>query len=225
MPDIAIPIVFPDYLISINTPATTIDVPDWLPGIPDEITIPKINNKLPDLGHAGILFINGKSGTTKYYEYGRYRSAKGNTRKVPVRDVKLDRAGHPTHTTLAYTLSQISVRSGQHGKIKGAYIEVPGKFSNMLNYSLRRMRENNNSNRRSYELTSNSCNHFMQGVLEAANVDVPIMLDPRPASYIKEIRDDFRDLDYSPRNKGIKLESMSSNTGWANHIFGQPAGA
>jgi hypothetical protein len=47
--DIAIPIVFPHY----------------------RVLIEEINARFP-LGHAGILFINGGIGTTKYYEYGRY---------------------------------------------------------------------------------------------------------------------------------------------------------
>ncbi len=44
--------------------------------------------KVPDLGHAGVLFIQdrGKTGSTKYYEYGRYRSNKGETRRRPMPD-------------------------------------------------------------------------------------------------------------------------------------------
>jgi len=225
MPDIAIPIVFPDYLIAVNTPQTSIDVPDWLPGIPDEIEIPNTQNKLPELGHAGMLFINGRTGTTKYYEYGRYRSSKGNTRKIPISDVTVNNTGHPTRVTLAYTLSEISARSGQHGRISGAYIEVPSRYTDMLNYALRRMRENNDPNRRDYALLSNSCNHFMQGVLQAAGVEVPAMIDPRPTSYIEEIRNSFRDLDYNPREKGVTLESPPSDaSGWLYDFFGQPAG-
>lgn len=75
MPDIAIPIVFPDYLIAVNTPKTRLQIPDLLPGLdilPDDIEIPETKNKFPELGHAGILFINGINGTIKYYEYGRY---------------------------------------------------------------------------------------------------------------------------------------------------------
>lgn len=226
MPDIAIPVVFPDYLIAVNTPPTRVDVPDWLPGVPDEIEVPGTKNKFSDLGHAGILFLNGQTGTTKYYEYGRYRSSKGNTRKIPISDVKIDNTGHPTQVTLAYTLSQISARTGQHGRISGAYVEVPGKYPKMLAYCLKRMRENSDPNRREYDLLFNSCNHFMQGVLEAAGVDVPMMIDPRPVSYIETIRSNFRDLDYNPRNKGVTLESPpTQDSGWFGNILGQPAGA
>jgi len=227
MPDIAIPIVFPDYMIAVNTPATTFDIPDIIPGfdiLPDEVTIPGTNNKVPELGHAGILFINSKTGTTKYYEYGRYRSSTGNVRKMPVRDVKIDNAGHPTHVTLAFTLSQIAAKSGQNGRILGAYIEVPGYYQAMLDYASKRMKDNANPNRKPYDLLSNSCNHFMQGVLDAANVATPAMIDPRPVSYIEELRDDHKDLDFNPRGGGVILESEPSNdSGWFGNFLGQPA--
>ena len=37
--DVVIPIVFPDYLIAVNTPPTRIEVPDLLPGfdVPDAV--------------------------------------------------------------------------------------------------------------------------------------------------------------------------------------------
>jgi hypothetical protein len=72
--DIAIPIVFPDYLITVETPAVKVDVPNVLPRVdvlPDRLKIPASKFKVPYLGHAGILFIQGGSGLTKYFEYGK----------------------------------------------------------------------------------------------------------------------------------------------------------
>lgn len=57
MPDIAIPIVFPDYLTAVNTPKTRISIPDLLPGIdilPDNIEISETKSKFLELGHASI---------------------------------------------------------------------------------------------------------------------------------------------------------------------------
>ena len=74
--DAVIPLVFPDYLIAVNTPAKTIRVPDLIPGLdllPDRLTVPSTKNKVPELGHAGVLFLSGESGVTKYYEYGPLR--------------------------------------------------------------------------------------------------------------------------------------------------------
>jgi len=72
MLDVAVPLVFPDYLIAVDTPPVRVDVPNWLPGVPNQLVLPGTHNRLPYLGHAGILFFNGGSGVTKYYEYGRY---------------------------------------------------------------------------------------------------------------------------------------------------------
>ena len=223
MPDIAIPIVFPDYLIAVDTPKTTFKVPDLIPGfdiLPDKVVIPESKNKVPDLGHAGILFINGSTGTTKYYEYGRYASSFGNVRKLTIRDVKVTRDGHPTRLTLAYTLSQIAAKSGKGGRISGAYIEVPGQFKAMLTYCKKRLSDRSTP----YSIWTNSCNHFMQGALKAAGVKVPGMIDPRPNSYIEEIRDDHNDLDYEYKTNTLKVENPPpSLASLFSRKFNQPA--
>ena len=223
MPDIAIPIVFPDYLIAVDIPKQTFKIPDLIPGmniLPDKIVVPKSKNQVPELGHAGILFINGKTGTTKYYEYGRYSSDFGNVRKLSIRDVKIGSDGHPTKPSLTYTLSQISAKSGHGGRISAAYIEVPGKFQAMLDYCIKRA----GSKATAYSIFSNSCNHFMQGTLVAAGVAVPAMIDPRPTSYIEEIRDDFKDLDYSHKTNLITIENPPASLGSRfSNLIGQPA--
>lgn len=226
MPDIAIPIVFPDYLIAVNTPKTRLSIPDLLPGIdilPDNIEIPKTENKFPELGHAGVLFINGSNGVTKYFEYGRYGGSLGSVRKRTIRDVSIQR-GHPTKPSLSYTLSQISVKSGQKGRILGAYIEAPGKYVAMLSYASKRFSDNNNPGRRPYDLFSNSCNHFMKGVLESAGIQVPYLLDPRPVSYIEELRDDYPDLDYSKAAHTLTVEDAPKSLAFNTRVS-QPASA
>lgn len=226
MSDIAIPIVFPDYLISVNTPKTRISIPDLIPGFdlfPDSVELPETKNKFPELGHAGILFISGTTGTTKYYEFGRYGGSLGSIRKLSISNVKIQN-GHPTKATLTYTLSQISVKSGQNGRILGAYIEVKNKYKSMLNYAHKRYLTNNNPNREPYNLFLNSCNHFMQDVLEAAEVKVPYMLDPRPNSYIEEIRNNFSDLDYSKSSHILKIENAPQSLA-SDLRISQPASA
>lgn len=89
MSDCVFPLVFPDYLIAVPRPSIKVDLPDFLP-FDDQIEdfLDDKTTKLPELGHAGVLFIQdrGKRGTTKYYEYGRYRSNKGETRRRPMPD-------------------------------------------------------------------------------------------------------------------------------------------
>ena len=121
--DVAIPIVFPDYTIAVKSKAVVIRIPDLLPKIdilPRQIKIPKQSHHLPYLGHAGVLFIEGESGLTRYYEYGRYDPAElGETRKRSVPDVKMGKNGRPTRKTLAATLADVSRKAGQHGRIEG----------------------------------------------------------------------------------------------------------
>lgn len=226
MPDIAIPIVFPDYLIAVGTPKQKFRIPDLIPNfdlLPNDVSVPEFKSKLPELGHAGILFIHGTKGTTKYYEYGRY-APQGIVRKLDVRDVNIAKGGHPTKESLIYTLSQISVKAGQGGRIMGAYIEVPGKFDAMLTYADKRLKDNRNPARKSYELLSNSCNHFMKGVLEAAGVSLPTMVDPRPNSYIQEIRSSFSDLDYSKAAHTLVIENPPASLAMSR-VTNQPAAA
>ena len=89
MTDVSIPIVFPNYLITVDTPPVRVDVPDWLPGIRDEVDIPSMRNRIPYLGHAGILFFSSQ-GESKYYEYGRYdRAAIGLVRRQGIPNLRL----------------------------------------------------------------------------------------------------------------------------------------
>jgi len=226
MTDIAIPIVFPDYLISVNTPKTRFSIPDLIPGFdlfPDEVEVPGTQSKFPELGHAGILFINGANGITKYYEYGRYGGSLGAVRKLSIRDVIMQ-SNHPTKASLSYTLSQISAKSGQNGRISGAYIVVPNQYKAMIAYAKKRQMDNKNLKRKPYDLFSNSCNHFMKGVLDAAAIDTPYMLDPRPNSYIEEIRSDFKDLDYIKSSHTLTIEDAPPSLALSNRLS-QPASA
>ncbi len=200
--DVAIPIVFPDFLISVPTPAVTVDVPDLLPWadvLPDRITIPATKQKLPYLGHAGILFFQGSSGLTKYFEYGRYDpAAKGLVRQQAISDVKMASNGRVTQKSLDRVLSEVSLKSGQGGKISGAYIELdPGAFIKMLACASHRMKSNSDPHRTPYELLSNSCLHFMKEVAEAGGAGMPQVIAPQPAGYIVQVRMQENDLDYA----------------------------
>jgi hypothetical protein len=199
--DVAIPIVFPDYLITVETPAVKVDIPNVLPWVdilPDRLKIPASRNKVPFLGHAGILFIQGGSGLTKYFEYGRYdTAAKGLVRNQPLSDVKMGSNGRPTRKSLETVLREISLRSGQAGRISGAYIELgPDAFTRMLAYATNRMNKNRDPKRAPYELLSNSCLHFMKEVAEAGGVRMPPVIAPQPAGYIIQVRLMGNDLDF-----------------------------
>lgn len=215
MSDLLIPIVFPDYKITVETPEVDVKIPDYLPYVdilPNEIRVPHTKNKLSDLGHAGVLFINGKTGVTKYFEYGRYDPENiGWVKKIRnLPDVKLDSQGGVVQSTFAKVLHVISMKAGKKGRISAAYIKVKNKYDDMLKYARHRMALNSHPNREHYSILTYSCVHFMKGVMEAAGVDTPWMLDPRPVSYMEDIRDDYTNLDYKPSDNKIIIKEPES---------------
>lgn len=194
--DIVIPIVFPDYKITVEVQKTKVDVFPWVTF--DNFNIPAYKDRISNLGHAGILFINGKTGTTKYYEYGRYDPPKNlglvvKARNLPDATLK---NGKIEFTSLKKPLSFISRISGQSGRIQGVYIEVENKYDAMLGHAEQRKSQNASPGRRPYDLITNSCIHFVKEITERAGVRTPWMVDPRPNSYMGKFRDDFPDLDY-----------------------------
>jgi hypothetical protein len=193
--DIVIPIVFPDYKILVEIAETNVDL---IPGTDrDNFKIPGYKNHVSELGHAGVLFIQGSTGLTQYYEYGRYDLAqRGEARRRSIPDVRL-KSGRIEFTTLKPVLAEISRVSGQHGRIQGAYIEVENKFSAMLDYSNRRVAESKNPKRAPYALLSNSCLHFVKGVLDSAGVNAPMIVDPRPNGYVQRLHASFLDLEFA----------------------------
>ena len=197
--DVIIPIVFPDYKISVHVPKAYIDVFPYVEW--DNFTISSFKSKFSNLGHAGVLFINGKTGETKYFEYGRYDSSGfGIVRKIRSLPNAVIKEGVLEYSSLKKALRKISKVSGQSGSIKGVYIEVGNKFSSMLDYARLRKSQNSNKKRKPYDLINNSCIHFVKELAIKAGVKTPWMADPRPNSYIGEFRDDYIDLDYSRNN-------------------------
>lgn len=180
--DVLVPVVFPDYLIS--TPA----------------------GRLPYLGHAGVLIINGSTSQTRYYEYGRYDAAeRGLVRRRRIPNVVIDTVtGKPTRRSLEAVLNSISQQAGQRGRITGSYIEAAGGYNLALRYAESKLSQNEDANRRDYSLVRNSCVHFMRDTTAAAGINMPWLVDPRPTSYIAEIRSSGTVLDYDP-NTGLSL--------------------
>ncbi len=205
--DVVIPIVFPDYLISVQTPSYEVDVFPFTDV--DNFKIPSFKERISNLGHAGILFIDGINGTTKYYEYGRYDPPAnlGLVRRIPIVDA-IAKEGKIEFSSLKEPLSKISRVAGQHGKIKGVYIEVEKKYQELLKYAELRKMQNTNPKRIPYDIATNSCIHFVKEMTKMAGVNTPWMIDPRPNSYIGEFREDFPDLDYE---KGtLKIEGIGT---------------
>ena len=155
--------------------------------------------KIGNLGHAGVLLIDNKTGVTKYYEYGRYdKEGKGVVRTFAVPNVKIGQDKKPTLESLNKTLSIISEQAGHAGRIEGAYIESD-KFKEMKNYAESKIAENANSKRKEYSLRNNNCGTFAADVLKqdpSVKDKAPVIIDPRPNSIVKEYQDNFKSLNY-----------------------------
>jgi len=160
--------------------------------------------KWSNLGHAGVLLIDNKTGLTKYYEYGRYDKPVNRgivqTQKVP--DVKI-KDGHPTKESLAAVLKVIAHKSTKGSRIEGALIRTD-KFKEMNQYAQDRLKLNKDKTREEYSLIDNNCGTFMVSTIEAGGVDLPAVVDPRPNSITEEIRSEHQTVDWGAK-KGLKL--------------------
>jgi hypothetical protein len=202
--DVVIPIVFPDYKILVEVAPTDIDL---VPGTRiDNFRIPGYSDRVSDLGHAGVLFVQGRTGLTKYYEYGRYDPPQnlGRVRPLPIPDAK-SKNGSIEIASLKSALATIARSSGQNGRIMGVYIESSDKFSAMLAHAVARESENHNPKRVPYALLSNSCLHFMKQVVDRTGVPTPTIVDPRPIAYAQRLQAAFLDLDFA--NNVLTIES------------------
>ncbi len=205
MKDLLIPIVFPEYQITVNTPRAEVDVLPWFDF--DNVVIPASENRYSNLGHAGILLVNGRSGLTKYYEYGRYDAAElGIVRRVPVPDARIEN-GSVNFRSLVSVMRRICNVAGKGSRAEGVFLESEGVFDNLVERIQLQKSQNNNPNRKPYNVVSNSCIHFVKRIVERAELDAPWMIDPRPNSYIGEFRDEHLDLDYLPKEGLLRIES------------------
>lgn len=168
--------------------------------------------RLPGLGHAGIVTID-KRGGTRYYEYGRYDSAGiGLVRRQSVPNVQMGANGLPTKASLEGLLRAVSDKAGKGGTVEGAYF-INDKAAAMNEYAEGRKDQNSDPSRTPYSITGNNCGTFCKDTLEAGGVDTPLMLDPRPNSYIDELQQsDAFSLSFDPA-KGLTVDCKASSDG------------
>lgn len=219
--DVVIPVVFPDYLIAVpdkigvpQPPVTIPGLPDYV-NVPDSIYIPKIPyvnqdprvipvpDKVPYLGHAGVFFFNGLTGTTKYFEFGRYDDEVGQVYQRSMPDLALA-DGVPTYESLRTAMATVSKKGGHNTAILGCYIETDfsgAAYSSMLAFCETRMSQNKNPKREPYDILRNSCCHFMRETVVMAYKPMPWVFPPNPALYIYAVRRKYPTLDF----KGGKL--------------------
>lgn len=187
--DFLIPLVFPDYKIHVLDSETISFF-----GI--KFSTPEI--KASYLGHAGVLLINGKTGLTKYYEYGRYYNTEppGFVRKGNISDVKI-KSGMISEKSLKNTLKEISFEHGQSGSISGVIIR--GQLFIQANQWLINIQKNNsNKSRKPYGLDEHNCMTFVIDLVDSLGLDSswrpPVVI---PTAYIEQFQLQQVDLEYN----------------------------
>lgn len=195
--DFVIPVVFPDYLIQVID-RTEVNF------FGRKIVIPA--QELPELGHAGVLLINGKTGLTKYYEYGRYPGPgpAGRTRLGQIPDVIL-KGGMIIESSLKKVLRTISSKYGQSGRISGVVLR--GKvFDRALAWLKAKEAENTDSKRKEYDLGNHNCMTFVADLVDQIGLDSPFRTRVvMPKAYIEQFQLSEIDLDYDYANDTLEI--------------------
>ncbi|SDY62329.1 hypothetical protein [Pseudomonas sp. NFIX28] len=177
--DFVIPVVFPDYKIHVEMIG--------------------LSHEFPNLGHAGVLIVNGKTGKTMYGEYGRYHGEEGPPGVVRVRAVPnvSIKAGAITEQSLKKTLRKMAVEFGQSGNISGvvlrgaAYPEAEKWLNNKL-------KENKTLDREPYDLRNHNCMTFVADLVDSLNLGAPkrSYFAVIPKDYMEDFQAVKPDLNY-----------------------------
>jgi RHS repeat-associated protein len=121
------------------------------------------------LGHAAVIAIDPKTGTTKYFEYGRYDSDFGQVKGPPDRrvpDVTIGPNGKPTRESLARLYDFASRNYGKGSRVEATYYD-DADYQRVIDFAMQRMRD---PNRRAYSwnlLKPNHCYSFANEAIQA----------------------------------------------------------
>ncbi|MEL7183008.1 MAG: hypothetical protein AAFY65_03755 [Pseudomonadota bacterium] len=194
--DVAIPLVYPSQPITIPTQAVAakipgiagIDVPASMratftdPGSDPPLRIASVVTAGPrvvGLGHAGIAFINGRTGGVRYAEYGRYdRAGFGLVRYVPDFEdltITFTETGNPDGPSMR-ALGNLLVRTnGGPYAVEGVWIKLQnGAFGRMFGFVNRRIEAIAARSATQYDVASNHCFTFALQVARSAGVNTNV---------------------------------------------------
>lgn len=197
--DVAIPIVYPNQPISIPAGEVKKKIPFDLdirasleatftqPGSSPPLSIGRWNGDnayVLGLGHAGIAMIDGKTGSVKYFEYGRYDAAAyGQVREVAsIASIKIDFdpvTRNPTKGSLDQLAAALTKTNGGPYGFESIYVKLEnGAFQTMVSFAQKRKAAVQSRSAAAYDVAGNHCFTFSMEVAAAAGVRV---LDARNA--------------------------------------------
>ena len=204
MTDFAIPLVWPQYPIT------------------------KGEQQFVGVGHAGVIIVNGSTGHTRYFEYGRYAEVSpgvhiGQVRSQPVANLSIV-DGQIDGASLKNMLQGISRTAGKNTLVQGTILELDaGGYQDALNFANSAMNDEVGV-LGEYSLNDNHCYTFAKQVAEAGGSAVDWydglwVFDNVPSTAIVRL---------IANNGGFALGGPEGTDflagGAANHVEGNPIG-
>jgi len=114
------------------------------------------------LGHGAVIAVDPQTGTTMYFEYGRYNGNFGRVKQRVTPDVVIQ-SGKPTAESLANLYKYISKHYGKNSPVDATYYS-DADFQKIVDFALKRMAD---KNRKPYDLFKNNCKTFAAEAIKA----------------------------------------------------------
>lgn len=115
------------------------------------------------LGHGAVIAVDPKTGTTTYFEYGRYGGDFGRVRQQAVPKLIIGADGQPTSASLTQLYDYISTKYGEGVHVTATYYR-DADHKKIMRFAKHRM---NDKNRKPYDIWNNNCKTFAKEAIEA----------------------------------------------------------
>ncbi len=119
------------------------------------------------LGHAAVVAVDPETGSTRYYEYGRYDGDFGNVRRRTIPDVEIGCDGKPTPESLENLYGYLSEHYGKGAHVSANYTAL-ADYQKIIDFAEDRMNDPNRSPYSWNPLCPNHCKSFAMEALNAA---------------------------------------------------------
>ena len=167
------------------------------------------------LGHAGMVVVD-KSGHTTYREFGRYDTNQGETRGQNVPNLQMDVNGHPTDASMQELIKTMSSEN-QNGSVDVIYYDTTDDVDTLLLKELaRRVAENKDSKRPSYNFDDHNCGTLFCETMRVAGQSIPAPAKrAAPVDTLQMLLMNsqwWADYSYDPKTKETKKKEKVTST-------------